>query len=80
MSDATVGRDGFLDLGSLRFHYREWGDSTSPPVVLLHGYGLFARAYDRIAQGISATRRVLVLEQRGHGETDWATDYAWELG
>jgi pimeloyl-ACP methyl ester carboxylesterase len=76
-SDATAGRDGFLDLEGLRFHYREWGDSTSSPVVLLHGYGLFARVYDRIAQGLSATRRVLVLDQRGHGESDWASDYAW---
>jgi pimeloyl-ACP methyl ester carboxylesterase len=71
------GRDGFVEIAGMRFHYREWGNPTAPPVVLLHGALLLGRAYDCIAEELSATYRVLAVDQRGHGETDRATDYSW---
>ena len=77
-SDSTAGHDGFLDLAGLRFHYREWGSTTASPIVLLHGFGLSARAYDHITQHLSTSHRVVAFDQRGHGETDWTIDYAWE--
>ena len=67
-------RDELVELRGLRFHYRDWaGPSADAPVlVLLHGYTGHARSWDHFARGMCGTYRVLALDQRGHGETDWA--------
>jgi len=71
--------DQFVVLDGLRFRYRECGDPAAEPVVLLHGVLMYADAYDAIAERISATgRRVIALDQRGHGQTDHSEDYSWE--
>jgi pimeloyl-ACP methyl ester carboxylesterase len=72
-SDALV-QDKFLTLNALGFHYREWGSSKAPPVVLLHGFSGNARHWDTLALALAQRYRVLALDQRGHGETDWAPD------
>jgi len=70
-------RDRFIMLNGLRFHYREWGDFTRLPLVVLHGFTMQAHDFDTVSSMLAATHRVLVLDQRGHGETDWAPDYAF---
>lgn len=69
--------DGFLSLGGLKFHYRDWGSTEAPPIVMLHAATLSSRSYDHIAHHLSSSHRVLILDQRGHGETEWASDYDW---
>ncbi len=34
-----------------------------------------ARSWDTVARGLADRLRVLTLDQRGHGEFDWSTDY-----
>ena len=68
-------RDETITLDGLRFHYRDWGDATAPPVVLLHAHGQNARSWDTIAQGLADRFRVLALDQRGHGESEHAANY-----
>jgi pimeloyl-ACP methyl ester carboxylesterase len=46
-------------------------------VVLLHGSGLTARAYDSLARGLADRFRVVVPDLRGHGESDRAEEYSW---
>lgn len=67
--DETIGLDG------LQFHYRDWGDPAAPPLVLLHGYTSHARSWDTVARALAGRYRVLALDQRGHGESEWAHDY-----
>jgi pimeloyl-ACP methyl ester carboxylesterase len=63
----------------MKFRYREWGDVSAEPIVLLHGILLYADSFDTIAEPLSnAGRRVIVLDQRGHGQTDHADDYTWQ--
>jgi pimeloyl-ACP methyl ester carboxylesterase len=69
-------RDEYVVLRGLRFHYRDWGDQTARPVVLLHGLGGHARYWDSFARALSRRLRLLALDQRGHGETGWADDYS----
>ncbi len=66
--------DHLIRLNGLRFHFREW-PCTKPgaqDLVLLHGFTGHARSWDAFAQAMSADFRVLALDQRGHGETEWA--------
>jgi pimeloyl-ACP methyl ester carboxylesterase len=67
-------QDRVVTLGDLRFHYRDWGDPAAPPLVLVHGYTWTARQLDPLAHALSDRYRVVVLDQRGHGESGRATD------
>jgi esterase len=64
----TVGING------LTFHYTDWGGSGAP-LVVLHGLSGHARTWDHTAAALSDRYRVLALDQRGHGDTDWAPRY-----
>jgi len=68
--------DELIELNGLRFHYRDWQSSKThasvEDLVLLHGYTGHARSWDSFAQSLSANYRVLALDQRGHGESQWA--------
>ncbi len=78
MTTQAVVTDRFVTLNGLRFHYREWGDPAAPPLVVLHGVSSHARTWDTFAEAMASRYRVLTLDQRGHGESDWADDYAPE--
>lgn len=71
-------RDKLVMLNGLRFHYRDWGNESAPPLVLLHGYTSHARSWDTFARDVSNHFRVYALDQRGHGETGWTDDYSAE--
>ncbi len=72
---ATAGfTSGHLDLGGLGFHYTDWG-GDGPPLVMLHGLSGHARTWDHTAAALSDRYRVLALDQRGHGDSDWAPQY-----
>jgi pimeloyl-ACP methyl ester carboxylesterase len=75
MTTEVAVRDATVSLNGLRFHYRDWGTASAPPLLLLHGHGSLARAWDGFAARMADCYRVLALDQRGHGETDWTTDY-----
>jgi pimeloyl-ACP methyl ester carboxylesterase len=75
MSNGTAVRDDTIVLDGLRFHYHDWGDPARPPLVLLHAYLSHARSWDTVARAMADRFRVLALDQRGHGESDWADDY-----
>ena len=66
--------DHLLTVGGLSFHYVTWGPEAAPPVVLLHGITGHARSWDALSRDLSADFRVIVLDQRGHGDSDRAPD------
>jgi pimeloyl-ACP methyl ester carboxylesterase len=68
----TVPRDGTTTLGALRFHFLDWGAAGQPPLLLLHGGAQTAHSWDEVAPDLSRDHHVLALDQRGHGDTDWA--------
>ncbi len=74
---ATAGfTSGELDLGGLNFNYIDWG-GDGPPLVMLHGLSGHARTWDHTAAALSESYRVLALDQRGHGDSDWAPHYGF---
>jgi esterase len=67
---------GNVDISGLRFHYTDWG-GDGPPLVMLHGLSGHARTWDHTAAALSGGYRVLALDQRGHGDTEWAPEYGF---
>lgn len=75
MATSIKPRDEFVEVNGLRFHYREWGDIRSRhALLLLHGYAETAETWTEVAIDLAREFRVIALDQRGHGETDHATD------
>jgi pimeloyl-ACP methyl ester carboxylesterase len=73
MTDGAVTSRN-LDINGLAFHYVDWGGAASP-VVMLHGLSGHARTWDHTAAALSDRYHVLALDQRGHGDSDWAPEY-----
>jgi len=63
-----------VEIGGLKFHYTDWGGG-GPTLVMLHGLSGHARTWDHTAAALSERYRVLALDQRGHGDSDWAPQY-----
>ncbi len=58
----------------MNFHYVEWGEPSHPPLLCLHGITQTAHSWDEVAAALSRDYRVLCFDQRGHGDSDWASD------
>jgi pimeloyl-ACP methyl ester carboxylesterase len=58
----------------------EWPGCGRTPVVLLHGGGQTRRAWSASAERLAREGwSTLAVDQRGHGESDWAPDGGYEL-
>ena len=69
----------FVNANGLNFHYLEWGDQTSPTILLLHGFAQQAHSWDFVALSFCDRYRVIVLDQRGHGDSSWSKDGNYSL-
>jgi esterase len=63
-----------VSIDGLTFRYVDW-DGAGPPLVMLHGLSGHSRTWDHAAAALSNRYHVLALDQRGHGDTDWAPQY-----
>jgi pimeloyl-ACP methyl ester carboxylesterase len=54
----------------LELHLLEWS-TEGVPLVLLHGLGNEAHLWDDFVPSVVPHYRVLALDQRGHGDSDW---------
>lgn len=75
MTTVADVQDRTLTLNGLRFHYLDWGNASAQALVCLHGFTSHAHSWDTFARAVRDRYHVLALDQRGHGETEWATDY-----
>jgi pimeloyl-ACP methyl ester carboxylesterase len=66
-------RDGFVVVrDGLRLHYRDYpGSSERPPLLCLHGLTRNARDFADFAERYSPRFRVIALEFRGRGLSEW---------
>jgi esterase len=66
-------------VGSMRFHYLDWGGGGSP-ILFLHGGGLNAHTWDMVCVMLRDRYHCIALDQRGHGDSEWSpvVDYAVE--
>ena len=63
-----------VEANGLKFHYLEWGDPSKPLILMLHGFAQQAHSWDFVALAFADRFRIIALDQRGHGDSDWASD------
>ena len=66
--------DRYVKVNGLNLHYLEWGDPGSPAIMMLHGIQQQAHSWDFISLPLSVDYRVIAVDQRGHGDSDWSPD------
>ena len=65
--------DKFAVINGLRLHYLDWGTRGKPPVLLLHGLAVFARAWDHNARALRDDFDLLprgTVEVKGKGRME----------
>jgi esterase len=75
MEKLVEPEDKFITANGLNLHYLDWGNPSATSMVLLHGLCGNAHYWDFIAQSMKNDYHVLALDQRGHGDSDWAENY-----
>jgi pimeloyl-ACP methyl ester carboxylesterase len=63
--------------GAPRLHYLEWNPHAPRTIVLLHGNSANAWWWEPVARAIGPDYRLLALDQRGHGDSEWARPAAY---
>ncbi|MEK7778081.1 MAG: alpha/beta hydrolase [Chloroflexota bacterium] len=63
-----------FEANGINIHYLDWGEGSPRHVVLLHGLGSQAHAWDQFAQDVRESIRVVAPDLRGHGESGHAAD------
>lgn len=59
----------------LRLHFRDYpGDEARAPVLCIPGLTRNARDFEGVAQRLAGKRRVIAVDLRGRGESDYAID------
>jgi esterase len=79
-ADVVLPESHEVQVGDLRMHYLDWGNKHLPPIVFLHGGALNAHTWDLVCLALRDDYRCIALDQRGHGDTDWAPDADYSMG
>lgn len=65
----------FFRSGTLRIHFRDWGDASNPPLVIVHGLRDHSHSFDELARGLVDRFHVFALDLRGHGDSETTPYY-----
>lgn len=65
----------FFEVDGIKVHYLDWGgDPRKRTIVLLHGGAAHAHWWDYVAPELTDHGRVLALDFRGHGRSQWSPE------
>jgi pimeloyl-ACP methyl ester carboxylesterase len=67
-----------LTVNGLRLRYLEWGRADALPVVCVHGYTSSAEAFNAVARRLEDRAHLIAMDVRGHGESAWSPDGAYQ--
>ena len=70
-------RNAAVVSSGVRLHLVEWGDPSAPPLLLCHGMWDHARSFSVLAPLLARRFRVIALDARGHGASEWGHAYTW---
>ncbi len=63
----------------LSFRYLDWGTKGQRPILFLHGGALTAHTWDLCCLALRDDYHCMALDQRGHGDSDWAPDADYSI-
>src|SRR5205809_4145912 len=78
--DVVLPSEKTVLVGHLRFRYIDWGNEELRPLLFLHGGALTAHTWDLCCLALRDEFHCIALDQRGHGDTDWAHDADYSIG
>src|SRR5918912_510656 len=78
--DVVLPQSREFHVGRMRFHYLDWGNRHLPTIVFLHGGALTAHTWDLVCLAMRDDYHCVALDQRGHGDSDWAHDGDYSIG
>jgi esterase len=61
----------------MKLHYREMGEGQ--PMVILHGLFGFSDNWQTHAKKLAEYYRVILVDLRNHGHSDWTEDFSYSL-
>jgi pimeloyl-ACP methyl ester carboxylesterase len=77
--DVVLPREDDVSVDGFRLHYLDWGVKGKPPLVFLHGGALTAHTWDLCCLALRDDYHCYALDQRGHGDSDWAEDVDYSI-
>jgi esterase len=77
--DVILPDERRVAVNGLRLRYLDWGTTGKPPILFLHGGALTAHTWDLVCLALRYDYRCLALDQRGHGDSDWAPDADYSI-
>ena len=78
--DVILPEERRVGVNGLQFRYLDWGSEGKRPILFLHGGALTAHTWDLCCLALRDDYHCLALDQRGHGDSDWAPDADYSLG
>jgi pimeloyl-ACP methyl ester carboxylesterase len=73
----STARRRRLTVSGLDLHLLTWGDGGRPALCFLHGGSAHAHWFDAVVTAFADRYHVVALDQRGHGESQWARPPAY---
>ena len=58
-------------------HYLDWGNSSAPPLLLVHGNRDHCHNWDWVAQALRDEYHIIAPDFRGHGDSAWVFGSAY---
>jgi pimeloyl-ACP methyl ester carboxylesterase len=68
-----------ITANGLGFRYLDWGTKGKRPILFLHGGALTAHTWDLCCLALRDDYHCMALDQRGHGDSDWAPDADYSI-
>jgi esterase len=79
MTDRLQPASKSISANGLTLRYLEWGrPGVAPPIICVHGYTSSAEAFSALARRLADRYHLLTLDVRGHGDSQWSPDQAYD--
>jgi len=80
VDEVVIPTDRDTLAGHIRLHWLDWAARAgAPDVLLLHGGGQNAHTWDPTAVQFRPALHCIALDQRGHGDSEWALDMDYSI-
>lgn len=74
MAGQREPQDKSVQVNGLNLHYLDWGGPSDRVLLFVHGVNGTSHAFDHVAAELADEFRVLAIDQRGHGDSDWTRE------